>query len=320
MCQAPRLQDWISLLALTGLWGTSFLFNELALRSFTPSTIVAGRLTIAALMLLPLLLASGQSLMKSGRHWLSILIMALLGTILPFHLTAWAQQHLDSAVTGVLMAMMPLFVLSFAHFFIAGEQLTISRIAGFICGFAGVLFIVGLDSISLERDSTVLFSMLAVLGAALSYAISSVYARCIRPANPMAMATGVILIGSLLALPPAASNFTLPDLPFTGLAVAAILALGLLCTGLASVLYFRLVQGPGPTFLSLVNYLIPVWAVFAGALILGESLSALVYIGLALILIGIAVSEFGQRLKQPIMRRRKPHSAQPALCVAEEET
>lgn len=320
MPRAPHLHDWITLFALAGLWGSAFMFNELALQSFTPPVIVAGRLVIAAIMLLILLMMSGVSVFKGRHSWLSIFIIALLGTILPFHLTAWAQQHIDSAVTGILMAVMPLFVLSSSHFLLPGERLTTYRIVGLLCGFIGVFFVIGPDSFQFANSNMELWGMLAVLGAALSYSVSSVYTRRMGSGNPTALATGVIFVGSLVALPLAASDLATPSLPPTGVAVAAILALGLLCTGFASILYFRVVQGPGPTFLSLVNYLIPIWAMLIGALVLGESINALAYVGLVLILTGIAISEFGQRLRRKILRDRERHSVPQTLSVAEEDT
>ena len=225
MHQTPRLVDWLYLLALTGFWGTAFLLNELALHSFTPAVIVSGRLAIAALLLLVLLRRSGLTLLKTERNWFSILIMALLGTILPFHLTVWAQQHIDSALTGILIAVTPLFVLSLAHFFMPRERFSAFRVAGFLFGFIGVLCIIGPESIRLMSDSLELWSMFAVLGAALSYAVNSIYTGCIQPGNPTARATHVTILGSVIALPTAVGDFSTITLPPTGMAVIAIIIL-----------------------------------------------------------------------------------------------
>lgn len=316
---APSLFDWLSLLALTALWGTSFLFNEIALRSFPPSVMVAGRLIIAALMLAMVLRYSDVLASQQRQNRWSLLIMALLGTILPFFLTAWAQQHIDSAITGILMAMMPLFVMSLAHTFIPGERVSLQRIIGFGCGFLGVVCVIGPDSLNTTGDNREILSIAAVLLAALSYAVNSIYTRRLKPGHPIVTAYRVMLLGAVIAIPPAALDASAVTIQPTFIAVVAIGVLGLLCTGLASVLYFRLVQGPGPIFLSLVNYLIPVWAVFAGALILDETLNRLAYVGLALILTGIAVSEFGRRVYRPSQRGRVTRDAVHTGTVATED-
>ena len=319
MSQAPRLFDWLSLLALTGLWGTSFLFNELALRSFPPSIIVAVRLIIAALMLAMVLRYGNLPAVKQGRNWWSILVMALLGTTIPFHLTVWAQQHIDSAVTGILMAIMPLFVVCLAHAFIPGERLSFYRVIGFMCGLVGVICVIGPEAMGIARNNLEIASIAAVLLAALSYAINSVYTRCKKPGNPIVTSTGVVIVGGIIALPPAAHDIATIGLPPTTTAVIAVVVLGLLCTGLASVLYFRIVQGPGPIFLSLVNYLIPAWAVFAGAVVLGESVNSSAFVGLALILTGIAISEFGQRVYRRLQRGRETRNSLRTDTMATEE-
>lgn len=308
MPRAPTLADWATLLLLTVLWGTAFMFNELALRSFSPATLVAARVTIAGACLFALLRLAGVRLPPVGRAWLPIFVMALLGTVLPFHLTAWGQQHVDSAVAGVLMAVMPLFVLTLAHAFIPGSRITIPRAMGFIVGFIGVATLIGPDALRGLSGNTALLGSLAVLAAAFSYALNTIVARRVGLTEPLTLATGTLLVASLLSMPAAFGALPATNLPLSGIAVVAVLALGLLSTGLATILYFRLIQGPGPAFLSLVNYIVPAWAVLAGALVLGESLSMRVYAGLALILGSLAVSEFGGRARSLIERLRRPRA------------
>ena len=140
---------------------------------------------------------------------------------------------------------------------------------------------------------------IATLGAAFSYAASSVYARTLGPTDPVRLSTGMLIVASALSLPAALVDAPLAAPPGAA-ALIAVLVLGLLATGFATLLYFRLVQGPGPAFLSLVNYLVPVWAVLAGALLLGEAVSPAVFLGLGLILAGIAIGEFGPRGKRAL--------------------
>lgn len=305
MPRAPEPADWLSLLALTAMWGSAFLLNEIALGSLPPSVIVAVRIVIAASMVVGYLRLTGDRLPGPGRAWAPMIVLALFGNVLPFHLIAWAQQHLDSSLVGVLMAVMPLFVLSLAHFFVPGARLTPFRIAGFVAGFAGVVVIIGPDFAGGLEGNLTLLGAIAALGAALSYSVSTIYARRLGAGDPVRRSAAMLLVASALSLPAAIVELPEVAAPGTG-ALVALLLLGLFTTGAATLLYFRLVQGPGPTFLSLVNYLVPAWAVVAGALLLDETLSIAVVAGLLLILLGVALSEFGPRAVAAVgaLRRR----------------
>lgn len=295
MPRPATLVDWLSLLALSLLWGSSFAINEVALRSFSPAMLVAGRIFISAIVLYLFMRASGVRLPRSVQGWVPMLVMAVFGNLLPFQLVAWAQLHIDSSLAGVLMAVMPLFVLTLAHFFLPHSQLTASRVAGFLLGFLGVVFVIGPATFATLDGNMVLAGALAVLAAAFSYSVNSVYARRLGATDPAQMSAGMLLMTSLLCLPQAALGLPTLGVPSVS-AVAALLALGLLSTGLATIIYFRVVQGPGPTFLSMVSYLVPACAVVVGALFLDESLAPSAYFGLVLILGGIALSELGPRL------------------------
>ena len=307
MPRIPTLADWATLLLLTFLWGTAFMFNELALASFSPAVLVTGRVALAAICLLILMPFFGIELPPFGRGWLYLGAMAMLGTVLPFSLTAWAQQYIESALAGVLLAAMPLFVLTLAHFFVPGSRLTAARAAGFVLGFGGVALLIGPDALRGLSGNTTLLGSLAVLGAALSFAVNAILARRVAVSNPIGLASGTMLLASLLSIPTAVNGLASTTLPPTGAALGALLFLGLLSTGLATVLYFRLIQGPGPTFVSLVNYIVPGWAVVAGALILGEELSLHVFAGLAMILASLAISEFGGRTGTLLSKLRNGH-------------
>ncbi len=294
MPRAAHFGDWVALLALTLMWGTAFMFNELALASFSPSVLVAGRIIIAAAVLVAFMRANGIRLPPVGRGWIPLLVMAILGNVLPFQLIAWAQQHIDSSLAGILMAVMPLFVLTLAHFLLPGSRLTPYRVVGFVVGFAGVVTIIGPEALRGLDDNSTLWGAIAVLGAALSYSLNSIYARRLGATDPVQLSAGMLVAASLLSLPGAAVD--IPTMVSPSVAATASLAvLGLLSTGVATLLYFRLVQGPGPTFLSFVNYLVPPCAVLAGALFLNETVSSSVYAGMSLILSGIALSELGAR-------------------------
>ena len=171
-------------------------------------------------------------------------------------------------------------------------------------GFCGVALLIGPDALRGLSGNTTLLGSLAVLAAALCYAVNTVLARRVAVSNPIGLAAGTMIVASLISLPSAVVGLPSTVVPPSGLAVIALLFLGLLSTGLATVIYFRLIQGPGPAFVSLVNYLVPGWAVIAGALVLGEALSIHVFLGLALILTGLAFSEFSDKLRSALVHAR----------------
>lgn len=294
MPRAPHSGDWLSLLALTILWGSAFLLNEIALASFSPSVLVGGRILVAALLIYGYLRLTGETLPRPGPAWMPMVVLAVFGSVLPFHLIAWAQQHIDSSLAGILMAVMPLFVLTLAHFFVPGARLTRFRVAGFVVGFSGVIVVIGPEFPRGVAGNAQLLGAIAALGAALSYSISTIYARHLGVGDPVRRSAGMLIVASLLSAPAALIDLSAIAAPSLA-SVIALGVLGLLATGFATLLYFRLVQGPGPTFISLVNYLVPAWAVLAGAVLLDESLSLAVFVGMALILTGVALSEFGAR-------------------------
>lgn len=290
---------------LTLMWGTAFLIQEIALRYYSPAVIASGRIGLAAVFLWLSARLFGAALPKTWKHWRQLAVVALLGTAIPFNLIAWGQQHIESALAGILMAVMPLYVLTLAHFFIPGEKLTAWRVLGFSFGFAGVGVVIGPEAVLASTDNSRIWGMLAVLGAGLGYASSSIYARRITTDNPVAQAAAMSIAASIICIPIMTTDLVGQQLGFHPAGVAAIACLGAISTGLASVLYFHLVQGPGPTFLSFVSYLIPVCAVVAGSVVLGEVLATRVYWGMALILLGIAASEVGAGITK-LIRSRVP--------------
>ncbi len=288
----PSVVDWLSLVGLTACWGTAFLFNELALEAFGADVIVGARITLGALVLVVYARITGTRLPRDWQAWIPMLVTALFGVIVPFFLTVWAQTLLPSTTTAVLMAVMPLMVMTLAHFFVPGERLSAAKLTGFAVGFSGIVLIIG-PATGIPYGGGQLLACLAVLGAALSYSATSVYARLRSSADPIAMAAGMLLVATVFTAPLLAAAPPVP--PAASLAVLSIAILGLFATGFASVLYFNVVAGPGPSFLSLVNYMVPAWGVLLGVTVLGERLSPGAMAGLGLILAGIAMSEFGHR-------------------------
>lgn len=282
-------RDWGLLAALSVLWGGSFLFVGVAVRELPPLTIVALRVLLAALALAAALRIAGVVFPRSRPVWLAFLGMGVLNNAIPFSLIVWGQTQIPSGLASILNATTPLFTVLVAHAFTVDERLTRSRIAGLLIGFAGVVAMIGPGA--LEALGNDVLAQLAVLAAAVSYAFAGVFGRRFKRLGvpPLATAAGQVCASSLLLVPLA----LLVDRPWTlplpsGQAAAAVLALALLSTAVAYILYFRLLASAGATNLLLVTFLIPVSAIALGALVLGERLEPKHFAGMALIGLGLA--------------------------------
>jgi drug/metabolite transporter (DMT)-like permease len=301
------LGHWLLLLALVAMWGSAFMFTGIAVRGFSPRALVAIRLGIAAVLLTALVLMRGQGFPWTRRFWLSSMAISLAGNCVPFWLISFGQQRIDSGLAGILMGIMPLTTMVLAHFFVRGERLNSTKAVGFAVGFVGLVTLIGPAALlELRGQGTELPYQLAVLGGAICYAINTIVARHRPPAEPLVAAAGVMLAGSAIMLPiggaPALRQLvTVPSAP-----LAAMLALGIVATALATVVFLRLVATAGPSFTSFINYLIPVWALVMGVMFLGEEPGVRVVIALALILAGIALSEVGAR--RPLRREAQQNA------------
>jgi drug/metabolite transporter (DMT)-like permease len=290
------LGHWLLLFALVAMWGSAFMMTGIAVRGFAPATLVAIRLTLAALLLAGLVLARGHWFPASPRFWLFSLAISLAGNCVPFWLISFGQQRVDSSLAGILMGLMPLTTMVLAHFFVGGERLNPIKATGFLVGFVGLILLIGPQALlEMRGEGTELVYQLAILGGAICYAINAVLARHRPPADPLVAAAGVMLAGSLVMLPiggPAAPQALAqaPAAPF-----AAMIALSLVATAIATVVFLKLVTIAGQSFTSFINYLIPIWALLMGVAFMGERPEPTVLLALALILGGIGLSEVGQR-------------------------
>jgi drug/metabolite transporter (DMT)-like permease len=277
--------DWALLAALGLLWGGAFMFQEVAVESVGPATATAIRLVLGALALCALLRLRLGALPRQGRLWAWLAAIALLGNVLPFALTTWAQERVESNFAGVLTATAPLITVALAHFFMPGERLTLRRLFGVALGFAGVAVLLGPAA---DLGDSELAAVAALLAAAGCYAATAVVAARMPDLPALPAAAGVLLIAALVATPAAfAVERPMHEGPPDAAAVAALLALGLCITAGGTWAYFKLARRAGPSFLSLFNYLNPLVAVGCGWLFLGEELSAGLGPALVLIVAGL---------------------------------
>jgi drug/metabolite transporter (DMT)-like permease len=275
------------------IWGGSFPAVEVALDGFGPLGIAAGRIGLAAALLTGLAFATGAGLPATGsargrRIWLHCIGMGIFSNALPFSLLSWGQRQVTSGFAGITMAVVPLLVLPLAHVFVPGERLTPQKAAGFLIGFAGVVLLVGTGGQG--PSGAPALARLACIAASSCYAVGAIVTRLAPPGPYLAFSAGSLLVASAVMLPLALVVEGWPPTPPPA-SIAAIAYLGVFPTALATVMLVYIVQAAGPSFMSLVNYQVPVWAVILGLLFLGEDLPAQFLGALALILLGLAISQ-----------------------------
>lgn len=281
------------LAALVALWGSNFMFIKLGVAAVPPATLVATRLVIGAVILIAVIRALGYTFPPVGRAWLPYVVLAVVGNCLPFWFITWGQKSIDSALAGILMAIMPLTTLLLAHFFVAGEHMTRYRVAGFLLGFLGIVVLMGPAALEGLGGSPIeILAQLSVLGGALCYAVNGVVIRVALKGDVMVASAAIIAVAAVVSLPVA----LLVDQPWRlepgSTAVTILLWIGIGPTALATLVHLKLIASAGPTFMSLINYCIPVVALLIGVALLGEEPGANAYSGLLLILAGIGLSQF----------------------------
>ncbi len=284
-----QVTEWALLVLLSMLWGGSFFFVGIAVKSLPPLTIVTLRVGLAALALYVVLRVLGMRMPQDRRLWLLFLVMSLLNNSIPFSLIVWGQTHIASGLASILNATAPLFTILVAHIFTRDEKLTLARALGILTGFVGVAVIFGFDALQFNSGS---LALLAILGAALSYAIAGVFGRRFRTLGikPMVVATGQVTTATICLIPIVLLVDHPWNLPVPGWQTgASILALALFSTALAYIIYFRLLSTAGATNLLLVTFLIPVSAIVLGALFLNEQLELKHFFGMVLIGMGLVM-------------------------------
>lgn len=286
--------DWAVFVALGFMWGSSYLFIKLAVDDFGTFTLVALRLAVGAALLWTIFLVSRKRLPRSARIYGHLAVMGALNIAIPFALITWAERDTSSALAAILTSLVPLFAAVLAPAFLPDEPLRINAIGGLGIGFAGVVVLTGGAG-----NATALLAAIALVLSALSYGAGAVYARRnVRGLDPMVPAVLQVTIAGIytaaIALAFESPWLARPD----GEAVFSILWLGILGSGLAYLAAFRLLQRWGATRMTAVAYIIPVFGVALGWLVLREPVGPNTLVGTALILAGIGLvnSRYGRRI------------------------
>jgi drug/metabolite transporter (DMT)-like permease len=296
---AAGLKNWLFLITLGVMWGASFMATGLALEGYAPLWVAALRISMGAITLTILAYALGRRLPgwngpNDKRIWLHALGMAAFTYALPFTFLSWGQLYVTSGFAGITMAVVPLLVLPLAHFFVPGDVMGLRKVIGFAIGFAGTVVLIGLDAFQLSGASWEPVARLACIGAACCYAVGSIITRLCPPTSIMGFSAAGLILASALTVPMALIVEGVPTVaPLP--AMLGVAFLGLFTTALATIMLVSVINSAGPSFLSLVNYQVPIWAVVFGVVLLGETLPAQFIYALILILIGVAISQFKRR-------------------------
>jgi drug/metabolite transporter (DMT)-like permease len=289
MHDRTALINWLLLMGLVFLWGTSFMFISVSLESFHPLTTVFYRVLIGALILTLVVYAKGLKLPVNIGAWLAFLAMGIVGNVLPFFLISWGQLSVNSGIAGMIMATMPLITMILAHYLVDGENLNRYKILGFTFGIGGIAVLLGPV---FEGGGQAAYGGIAIFIAASSYAVNSILVRRLPKFNPFISTAGVLIAATVVVFP--IWLFVVPanSAEISALALSATIWLGIGPTAIATLMLFAVIARAGPTFLSTINYMIPVVAFFTGAYILSEPVEWSSIVALVIILSGIALTRF----------------------------
>ena len=283
--------NWFLLILLSAIWGGAFTLNKMALDSFTPEVVVAGRLISGSVFLVVLIYFLYKRFSINLAQVNYYLFMSLVGIVIPFIAIITGQKNIDSAMAGILMATMPISTILLSHLFLDDEKMNKQKFIGFIISFLGVFILIYRDDLFIDNSISETFEsqLLVILGATL-YAFAAIYGKKYKITDPLSASTGTILFATFFMTiylifidqsKPSYSNLLLD---------MNILLLGVLCTAIATVIYFQILQSEGASFISMMNFLIPLWAILFGIIILNDQFSWNYILGLLVILFGIKLA------------------------------
>ena len=289
-----KLSDIIDLVALSALWGGSFLFMRIAAPEFGPLVLVEVRVVIAALFLLPIFLLRAN-ISELTVHWKKLAILSVLNSAAPFFLLTFATLSITGGFAGILNATAPIFAAIVAWVWLS-DRLGVSQIVGLVIGFLGVLVLVW-NKVTLDFDGTTV-AILAGIIAAIFYGVGGNFTKkYMGQMNSLAIATGTMTAAAIILLPIAI--YLWPSEPVSTRSWIAAIIMGVASTGIAYILYFRLIRNVGPVKAITVTFLIPAFAMLWGAIFIDEKVTSIMVVGCTIIFLGTALAtgmlSFGRR-------------------------
>jgi drug/metabolite transporter (DMT)-like permease len=292
-----RTTELALLMVLATLWGGSYSFIKIGVETIPPLTLIAARTLIAGALLLAVIRWRGLRLPRDLATWKLFAVQACLNSVFPFTLIAWAERSVDAGLASILNGATPVFVFLISLANLRGRRPDPRKAIGVAAGLAGIVLIVGVQAFSGLGDQTV--PQLAIVLATVAYACAALFGRNFSGMDPLLPAVGSLLAGAAMLLPAA----LLVDRPWALVpsreSVLALLALAVFSTALAFAIYFRLICTLGAVGTTAVSYLRVPIGVAIGILFLGERLSPTAWMGLALVVVGVAAMTLPERKSAP---------------------
>jgi drug/metabolite transporter (DMT)-like permease len=295
--QRVTLFDWLLFAGLVICWGSSFVMSKLALASISAEWVAAGRLVIGAAVLLVFAATQRALPVAHPRGILGYTWLGFIGNSAPFLAITWGMQFISSGVAGLLMGTIPLFIIVMSHFFLPNERMTPQRAIGFALGFLGIAVLVGFDqltAISVKGDE--LKGELAIICGCVMYAINSISAKRLGGSGSViGQSAGILACAAVMSTAYALFAKPVDWSSISEASALAVVGLGLIPTGLATLIWFKAMQRTSPAFVSMSNYLVPIYALLFGAAVLDEKIGWNALAALAFILLGILVTRVRPR-------------------------
>jgi drug/metabolite transporter (DMT)-like permease len=283
-----KSRHWLAFVILGVIWSASFLWIKIAIREMGPFTLVGYRVLFGALAGIIISLVFRSAWPRDRASWITLIILGLTSTAIPFVLISWGEQTIDSAVASILNASVPLFTILMAHFMLKDDRMTLQRVLGLLAGFSGVVILLSKDLQPGQHNSII--GQVAVVVAAAFYAGSTIYARK-RTENVPGVLRGIIPLISAsvimwVLIPFVEAPVHVPSLPITWV---ALLWLGVLGSGVALILWYYLLHEIGPTRATLVTYVFPLGGVILGVVFLQENVTWQLFAGALMIVVSIVI-------------------------------
>ena len=283
-----KSKDWLMIICLGTLWGSSFFFVELLLETLSPFLIVYLRVALAAILLLFILLIKQVKVTLNVSLIFNLFIMAMLNNVLPFLLIAYGQQTVTGGLASILNANTSLLTILIAPLLIPSEKLSFNRVGGAIIGICGVIIAVGYENIFQIYENNL--GKYLILLATLSYALASVWAKLTLDGVPALISATGMLTGSAIILTPIAFFYNFDELSNLSLSAFSMSALfAILCSVLAYIIYFKILESAGASNLLVCTVIIPPSAIVLNSIFLNQAVSQSETIGLLIIIMGLIV-------------------------------
>lgn len=290
----PSLFPYILLSLLIVMWGSAFAALKISLLTIPPLWVMSLRLIIGSLTIAIVFLIMKKKLPLTVEFWKWSLLIGFLGFSVPFSIISWGAQYIPSSLVAILMGANPIITLILAYFFLPNSSLNFRMIIGVFIGLIGIILLIGFGNINSDfYKGQFIYGQLAVLTGTFSFAIASILLKNSPQEHSFERALGSLICGSFIGLFLAYfySKSPLQIYQISSESAVSLVLLGIFPTGIATVIWFKIISLKGPLFLSLVNYLIPIWALILGILLLSEKINFIIGFGLILITIGVWMIE-----------------------------